>query len=138
MKVAVIVKLTYYGAMKNYLILLLFVAVTTQADIYRLVDEQGNVSYSDQADSNAEQIELKGLSTYTPTPVPVEIEEIAPVIAEGKIPDYQVVITSPTQDENIWGNTGTITVMVDISPELDTERGDQLLFKLDGHQVGEA
>lgn len=124
--------------MKKYLILFLLVTISAQAEIYRLIDEHGNVIYSDKPDNSAEKIELKELSTYTPTPIPVEIKESEIVIDEQanlEVPDYKISITSPKHDENIWGNAGTISINVDISPELNSERGDQLLFKLDGKKV---
>ena len=136
--VAVIAELTYDAVMKKYLLLLLIASVVAQADIYRIVDEYGNVIYSDQADNSAEKVELQEPSMYTPTPIPVEIKEVKVIDEQEEldVPDYKLTITSPVHDENIWGNAATTTINVDITPELNFERGDQLIFKLDGKQVG--
>ncbi|MBE9533202.1 MAG: DUF4124 domain-containing protein [Proteobacteria bacterium] len=139
-QVAVIVELTYDVVMRKYLLLLLIVSAVAQADIYRIVDEFGNASYSDKADSRAEQIELEEPSIYTPTAVPIEIKEIDIIDEQTdiEVPDYKLIITSPKHDENIWGNAGTLIISVTITPELSAERGDQLIFKLDGKQLAPA
>ena len=54
--------------MKYWLVSLLFVTMSAYAALYRSIDEYGNVSYSDMPSENAELIELKELSTYTPPP----------------------------------------------------------------------
>lgn len=124
--------------MRKYLFLLVLASVVAQADIYRIVDEHGNVSYSDKADSRAEQVELEEPSTYAPAPVQIDIKKSDAVNEQSSldIPAYQLTITSPQHDESIWENAGTITVNVIITPELSTERGDQLIFKIDGNQIG--
>jgi len=125
--------------MKKYLFLLLLMTASTQADVYRLIDEHGNISYSDQESSHSEQIELNEPSIYTPEPIVTHIEDITePVSDDGEAPSYQLIITSPEHDENIWGTEGNVTIKVDISPALDTERGDTLLFKVDGNPVSDA
>ena len=122
--------------MKKYLLLLLIVSIAAQANIYRITDEHGNVVYSDKADSSAEKIELEAPSTYTP----ISVKEIATIdeLISIDVPGYALIITSPTHDESIWGNAGGITISVNITPELNPDRGDQLIFKLDGKQLGSA
>lgn len=125
--------------MKYILFILFFVVITAQAEFYRSIDEHGNVVYSDQPSDNAEQIELKGLSTYTPTPI-VEDAPITETKAstEQVVPEYQVSILAPKQNEAFWSSGGTVEVIANIQPELNAERQDRLLFTLDGNAVGEA
>lgn len=110
-----------------------------QADIYRWVDEQGNVVFSDEPDPRAEKIELPASMTYTPEPAVEEglSEETAEAEPAADVPDYQLRIIAPADDESLWANDGNVTVSVIIEPALDTERGDKLLFVLDGNFVGE-
>ncbi|NQY26881.1 MAG: DUF4124 domain-containing protein [Piscirickettsiaceae bacterium] len=125
--------------MKKYLILLLLISISAQADVYRIIDEYGNISYSDQESSHSEKVELNKPSTYTPPPIPVVIEDIVDTTSDdNEAPNYQLMITSPSQNENIWGTEGNVTITVNISPALDTERGDTLLFKVDGKPVTDA
>ena len=123
--------------MKFILLLLMFVAMTAQAVIYRSVDKHGNVRFSDQPDNNAEQIELKELPTYTPTPVTPDVVEPEQVSETILPPKYQINIISPKQNESIWENAGNVSVNVEVTPALNAERSDQLMLKLDGAQVGE-
>lgn len=127
--------------MKYTPLILFFVAMTVHAEFYRSIDEHGNVEYSDQPSDNAKQIELKELSTYTPTPQ-VEVEavtksdDVEPT--EIAVPDYQVSISSPEQNQAFWGNDGMVDVIASVQPELSAERNDQLLFSLDGKPIGQA
>ncbi|MBE0438831.1 MAG: DUF4124 domain-containing protein [Gammaproteobacteria bacterium] len=122
-------------------LILFFVAMTVDAEFYRSIDEQGNVVYSDQPSANSEQIELKELSTYTPAPI-VEVEAVTDASeaqsTDIDVPDYQVSISSPKQNEAFWSNGGMVDVTVTVEPELSTQRNDQLLFLLDGKPIGQA
>ncbi|MDH5357203.1 MAG: DUF4124 domain-containing protein [Gammaproteobacteria bacterium] len=125
--------------MKFALVLLMFIVMTAHAVVYRSTDRHGNVIFSDQPDDNAEQIELKKLPTYTPAPIPVTPDIIEPeqLLENVLPPKYQIKIVSPKQNESIWENAGNVGVNVELTPELNTERGDQLMLKLDGVQIGE-
>lgn len=121
--------------MRWYSLVLIFCIFNVHAAIYRSVDEHGNVTYTDNADEGGQQIELNNASTYTP----IEIEE--PDIQEkqdqdqqqtDKVPDYQVAVVFPNQDQSFWDSSGAVTVEVELEPELNGERGDRLLFTLDG------
>lgn len=115
--------------------------MSAYAALYRSIDEYGNVSYSDMPSENAELIELKELSTYTPTPIPTKVDVITEDIVELEQdltpPNYKISIASPEQNESIWDGGGTVTIAVNISPALNSERADQIVFKLDGQRVGE-
>jgi len=127
--------------MKYIALVLLLAVMTAHAEFYRSIDEHGNVVYSDQPSDDAEKIELKGLSTYTPAPIeqaePIDEPELTDE-TELVIPEYQVAITSPKQNEAFWSNGGTVAVTVNVQPELSAERHDQLVFTLDGKPVGKA
>lgn len=63
-------------------------AAAVQAELYRSVDEHGNVSYSDVKSDGAQIIELKELTTYTPV--------TTEVIAQDKPdPDPEPYLTPP-------------------------------------------
>jgi hypothetical protein len=47
------------------------------------------------------------------------------------VPNYTVSIVSPSQNEAIRANAGNITISSTITPALDTERADKLVFSLD-------
>ncbi|MDO7667409.1 MAG: hypothetical protein MUQ39_03380, partial [Pseudomonadota bacterium] len=53
-------------------------------------------------------------------------------LIEIAVPDYSLVITSPSQNETIRENAGNITINSSITPSVNTDRGDKLIFTLDG------
>lgn len=127
--------------MKHLWILLFCIITSANADVYRWYDKQGRVVYSDEYTPNAERIDVPSLPTYTPTPIlqPVVAVEEEGATEEDLIPDYQLSITSPENDQTIRANDGNIDVTVDLTPELDNEkRGDQLIVLVDGQQQGSA
>lgn len=123
--------------MRYLTLILLFSATITSADVYRTVDEYGNIMFTDNPDGKAEKIEVETTSTYSPVAIPQEqIEPELEQQEEFPVPNYRVTIASPAQNESFWSNDGTVNVSVDVQPELSAERGDMLIFKLDGQDVG--
>lgn len=120
--------------MKYYTFLLLIIVVAVQADVYRSVDDQGNIIFSDTSTDNAEKVELQELFTYTPPVITDLIEDDlqSPLPLDIPIPSYAVVITSPSQNETVRENAGNVIITSIISPGLNVERADKLLFSLDG------
>lgn len=136
-------KLAYDSGMRISLILLLLISFCLQADIYRLVDSDGNVTFTDEPNNKAELIELEEMPTYEPIAIPVSAVEntLAPLEEESDallIPNYMVMITSPEQNQSIWTGGGVLTASVSLQPELSTGRADLLQFKMDGRNVGDA
>ena len=119
--------------MKYYILIVLFISLAVSAEVYRSVDKQGNVIFSDTPTDNAVKIELQESYVYTP-PVIVDLDDDkpAPPPVESEVPNYALMITAPSQDEAIRENAGNVTISSTIMPELNTERGDRLIFTLDG------
>jgi hypothetical protein len=127
--------------MKFALYLLLFLTFTVHAAVYRSVDEFGNVVYSDTPVEGSEEIRLNVAPGYK-TPV---VPDLAPQVIteqeqteELEEPNYQVSVVSPEHDQSIRDNAGTVTIEVQVQPELNQERGDLIQFQLDGQVVGQA
>lgn len=125
--------------------------VSAQAEIYRSVDAEGNVVFTDEPIAGAEKIDIspstvisaeQGISTGDE-----EADEILKLSPEGfsatepevdAIPAYQVRVIAPAHDESIWVNNGDVTVSLIVEPQLDTERGDLIVLNVDGAAVGQA
>ena len=122
--------------MKYGLLLILLIGSIAQAQVYRTVDKDGNVVFTDVADDNAEEVIIDIAPSYTPPVIvpTLEAEEETEdkVIA---IPKYKVSITAPAQNES-FQNPETVSVTANLLPELNAIRADKLLFKLDGKPVG--
>ena len=119
--------------MKKYFGILLVFSMAwslVQADIYRYKDENGNIVYSDQPKPGAEEVQLPGLSTFSPGKAP----RTASKPPEGKVFHYDSVkIIKPEQDETFNDNTGNVTIQVHIAPSL--KGGHTLEYDLDGNKI---
>lgn len=100
------------------------------AEIYKTVDKDGRITFSDTPPphTNAEPIELKSLNT---TPPPVEMSTQFPSAQ----PDYdnhtyQIQLTAPINGATLMPNERSIVISANVTPNL--QDGDMVAFKLDG------
>jgi hypothetical protein len=119
-----------------------FVAITLvwagalSAAVYKSVDAQGNVVYTDEPSADAKPVKLPPLSTVpapryrSSTQPSAELEQAAATSYE------QISIVSPTQDETLRDNTGTVPVNVVLQPELNSAAGHRFRYFLDGQAQG--
>jgi hypothetical protein len=112
----------------------LLLAVPAAAEIYKTVDANGNVVYTDvppKTDGSA--VEMTPLNSYQPVHVPRNSAAPSGATSPGATLDahyYSLVqITEPTDDEAIRENAGNVQIAVTVSPAL---RGDhRLVLTLD-------
>jgi uncharacterized protein DUF4124 len=128
--------LAYALLMKFLYLLLCCVVMTAQAEVYRLVDKKGNVTFSDQPHPSAEKIEIETLPSYTPVAIPESVSEQQQE-GDQEVPRYKVTILTPANDETIRNNAGLVNINAKVTPPLDQDRNDQLTIKLDGQTLGE-
>jgi hypothetical protein len=101
------------------------------ADVYRSVDENGNVVYSDHPSKGAEKIEIKDAQTiHLPSAGPFKYQ---PPPKEAPPRYSTVAISHPGNDESIRQNSGDITVQVAVNPGL--KPGDVISLLMDGKEV---
>lgn len=115
------------------------VAATT---IYRWVDEQGNVVFSDEPPPpGVEATRIEGLTRPTVTPPPDErVQEAVPeAVREAETPgDYAtLLIASPAGEAEVRANDGNVTVSIRSEPALATDLGHAIRLRLDGREVAE-
>lgn len=107
-----------------------FFTASAGAELYKGVDEDGNVIYSDTPFYNSEKITPPAL-TIVDTPKPQPRKEI---IEEEKPEIFQYTafsILSPRNDETIW-NEPQLMVSVQVKPELNIIDGDTIWLLMDG------
>lgn len=120
-------------------ILLWSIASTTQAEVYRWTDAQGNTVFGDEPPkaANAEMIELPTLTVadrFAP-----ETSQTDPTTATSTTEDqggaYSLfTIQSPSMDEEIRANNGEVSVALNLKPAL--QKGHGIVLYLDGKQMG--
>jgi|SRR5579871_1586621 len=117
------------------LVLISLLALTSMvaADpLYKWVDDQGNVHYSDRPQPGAQKIVLPKASTYTAPPVvqPAPPPDAANAQQQYSFQSYtQLAVSSPKDQDTLW-NTDTVTVSVVLTPALQS--GDTLTISVDG------
>ena len=126
--------------MIRYVILLVafFGVVAAYGEVFRWVDEDGVVHFSDRPVEGAETVELQEAQTFSAPPVnrPGRTADVdADSEAEtGEEEGYSGLrITRPGQDEVLWNTGGIVDVQVDAEPSLQSGHSIQLF--LDGQMV---
>jgi len=106
--------------------------VAAAQDIYKTVDENGNVVYTDQKPSeDAEPITLKELSVVEPTRIgDMQVVAAGDESADDAEVDYQLKIVSPTDEQVIWNTAYVLDVTVSVGRQLPA--GAQFVYRVDG------
>ncbi|KTC74886.1 hypothetical protein Lbir_0676 [Legionella birminghamensis] len=118
--------------------LLLFLTVNVvHADIYKWVDSNGNVHFTDKPHPGAEKIELPEAQTYSPaTNQPAETEQIEkPADEEEKETYSYLAVSQPQNEATIRNNQGYVPIIIEIKPDL--RKGDLLQILYDGEPLGD-
>ena len=119
--------------MKYLLLLLLFVVASVSAGVYKTVDEDGNVTFTDEPSVDAEKIKVEDNYNIIPAPTAAAPEQVA---EETEATEYKISVASPNQDETLRANSGSVMIQVQMSPSLDTKEGHLLRYQFDGKQLG--
>ncbi|PLW84275.1 hypothetical protein CWI75_02745 [Kineobactrum sediminis] len=116
-------------------LLLLILPALAQAQIYKSVDEQGNVSYSDQPPEDGKQAEKLELPPTNTAPA-LETRPRQPgEQPEEPAPEPTVTIVTPENDTVIPMGPGNFSVQASVTPALRS--GEQLQLSIDGKPYGE-
>jgi len=113
--------------------LLLLLLSSTQAELYKSVDADGNVVYSDEETPGAEEIIPDALITvpmskYKPKE---SVEKEAPTQTQYT----RFKITSPANDATVRDSTGAVQIALFSKPKLDIKAGHSITVFVDGKQV---
>jgi hypothetical protein len=113
------------------------VVVAAAPTVYKWVDDNGVIHYSDQPHENAEKVQLKAPQTYsspkTPSPGPSQPYRSSSSSPQKPTSVYQSCsISEPTADQ-VFMNTSTVTAGVTVTPPV--RQGDTAIVTLDGQRV---
>ena len=126
--------IAYLVAMRTWLFILLLLPGMALAEIYRWVDSEGRVHFSDQPVKGATKVKLKGLTTYKAP----KYRKITPARSGKKTSladTYKVRIVKPGHKETVNDNDGNIEVEVSVEPRLMVRRGHKLVLNIDGRPI---
>ncbi|MGS0679902.1 DUF4124 domain-containing protein [Shewanella sp. 125m-7] len=118
----------------GFILLMLLVTTLAHATVYKWVDENGKVHFSDEPVKNAEVVEFKE-NTQNSLKLP-EVTVLPGTTSDSEAvkPLYKMSIASPTEEESIRSNDGDITIITNITPQLAAAH--QLALYMDGNQIG--
>lgn len=123
-----------------FYILSLFILTTTTvaATIYKSVDENGNVVFTDKPGGKAEKVVPPESTIIKSTPTKTTQNQSSNTSKQNSIvTSYQNIrIANPSNDMSIRENNGNVTVTMEITPPLDITSGHKIALFLDGKQGG--
>ena len=111
------------------LIMYLFAMPVFSADVYRSVDENGNIIYTDKPTPDAEKIRIDEIQTIE-NPDAEPFKYTPPKTDQTQTAVYSLSITSPENGAAIRSNNGDISISATVNPRLAA--GHQLALYLDG------
>lgn len=123
-------------------LLLLSIAASATAAVYKLVKPDGSVIYSDRPPiENAAPTELPELQeikiTPPPTPSSEDNADEQQANQDQSISYTKLEITEPANDSAIVENSGQINIKLTLEPPLQEQQGDIISILLDGKQIGQ-
>lgn len=104
------------------------------AEVYRSVDEDGNIIYTDKPSPNAEEIRIDPIQTIE-APDIEPFKYTPPADPAGKSIYTKLEIISPENDAAIRSNEGNISISAVVQPGLNISAGHQLVLIMDGNEV---
>jgi len=116
-------------------IIVLTLPLGVSAEMYKWVDENGNITYSDTPPIK----EAEALRPPTLNAIPAVKPEPKAPVAEQK-PEKPTIytrfdITSPTNNASIRDNAGNISVSMTLNPALNTKQGHTISISVDGKDI---
>ncbi|KFI21661.1 DUF4124 domain-containing protein [Nitrosococcus oceani] len=121
--------------MRILLLLCGLIPVITLGGIYKYVTPDGKVEYSDQPREGAVELTTMPLQTYSPPPLPKNMEAADQTKANAMV-SHRLSILAPQDDATVRENTGKVEVALQVEPPLEVDSDYRLQLLLDGQSVG--
>jgi len=118
------------------LVMLLLAAPALAQEVYRWVDENGVIHYSDQPREGAERITVAPPQSYESRAESRPEARDADAVDSPDADDFvyeSIRIASPEDDGAVWATGGGMTVVVEVQPAL--RPGDRIGLSLNGAAV---
>jgi len=114
-------------------ILMFFVCCLGAETVYKSVDEDGNINFTDKPSGEAEEIKIQELETIkNPNPAKYTSSKNQSEESNNKYENF--VVTSPKNGEGIRSNSGNVSISLSLDPAL--RGGHKIIISMDGKEVG--
>ena len=117
-------------------ILLLMLSAAVHAEVYKSINADGEVVYSDQPGRGAERVQMPPLPSYTPQPVRTLSRSTRPAVQQINYEHF--TLSSPANDATVRNNLGTVQITTVLTPALMSAQGHSIQYYLDGLAYGAA
>lgn len=104
--------------------------------IYKWVDENGQMHFSDVPKDGAEELDISPAQTFSSPGAAVSTsaaDQTSEIEDDDAVKYESLVVTNPTTEETIWNTGGTVTVGVYLKPGLEV--GHEIVVSLDGETI---
>lgn len=117
----------------GFFLLIVSNAFSAEAELYKGLDEEGNIVYSDKPSGKMEKIIPPSLTIFDPPKITTNVESeasntVEETAKEFKYTDFDIV--SPRNDETIW-NDPNPTVTLSLKPDLNTSENHTIWLLID-------
>jgi hypothetical protein len=116
-----------------FTLLSLLCSITLAATVYRWVDDDGVVHYSDQPHANAEKLQVHAAQTYKPSAVDTAAATAGGASSAAAPVPYRGCAIMQPQDGQTFANVESLTVVVQTDPTL--HQGDKVYVTVDGQAL---
>jgi len=114
------------------LIMVLMISANAET-VYKTVDENGNIIFTDKPSQNAEEIKLQELQTIK-NPNPAKSKPRPKVTKQASEASYKTfLVTNPANGSGIRSNNGNVTISLSLEPPL--RLGHKIIIAVDGKEV---
>ncbi len=111
--------------------------VAAQTGVYKWVEPDGTVTFTDQSRPGAEKIEIQPPQTVPPPEAVRRALKAGSARAEQAAPGIaytQFAIVSPSDDESVRSNNGDISIALSLEPALHADHA--IVVSMDGQAIG--
>ena len=108
-------------------------SIALAATVYRWVDEDGVVHYSDQPHANAEKLQVHAAQTYQPSALDTAAAAGGGASSAAAPAPYRGCAIMQPQDGQAFANVDSLTVVVQTDPAL--HQGDRVYVTVDGQAL---
>ena len=119
--------------MKIRLLVIFLLTLSVNAEtVYKTVDDEGNIIFTDKPVAGAEEIKIRKTQTVSPAKLPsFGKDKMQEESTEFTYTSLSLV--SPENDSTIHSNEGNLLVTVSLEPTL--RKNDELVLSMDGRQL---
>lgn len=102
--------------------------------VYKTVDEDGNIIFTDKPSAESEEIELQELQTIkNPNPAKYQPPQNKSSAQDLKNLYKSLLVTNPADGSGLRDNAGNVSISVSLQPSL--RPGHSLVITLDGKEI---